>query len=287
MSTKSRLLEKDRLVAEELSDIEPLLILLHNGDSGDKDLLIITRTRTEISVSASAYRNDAFFKAIGGGFPAPTHNNNAGTKKNCGCESPKGAEETACNECGGGSDDSLEEDTTIDNTVIVALTALGIGDEGELRVLLNAFRRFAQDEFETHNVYESFHISVLNQLGALMNKEFRQRSVEVPFRAEMSVISLVTGSQMTGSLGIYRIKADGGFHSAFPFCILGGYQEVEIGEETKRKVTVRHLAREWLEELYKKGLPNTGEARAMAKKILDLDSRYRDEPSTIVPLGFL
>ncbi len=141
---------------------------------------------------------------------------------------------------------------------------VGLGNYAEFQTLISVFRTLLSDELNTYGEYENVHATVLKSFACYMNENFRSAKTSIPYRVELGIVSLLGA----GTIEIFRVKADGDFHRATPFCILGGYRKMENGK------SVRSKALELAQATYREKLPTLSEARKLIKQILALDPSH-------------
>ncbi len=156
--------------------------------------------------------------------------------------------------------DTLGGTSSLKHNVNAAMFA-GIGNHAEVHFLSDVFKSILSDELDTYDEYPGINETVLRSFTRFLNANFRSQATLIPYRVELGLVSLVG----TNRIQIVRVKADGDFHSAMPYCVLGGYREVKEG------VSVRHRALGLLKAGYSKGIPTVGAASKLIRSILALD----------------
>ncbi len=147
----------------------------------------------------------------------------------------------------------------------------GIGNYGELRQLFEHFKGSISEELQYIGPTDGMTESALVRLTDMMSDEFRSADYERPY-----VVEVIVTSMLENNFRMFRIKYDGDFHPAVPYCVIGGYTK-------RRERSIRNNALELCRMAYAKHqkrqhLPSFKEVRALAKKILCMETvgEYKD-----------
>ncbi|MDO8515724.1 MAG: hypothetical protein Q7S28_00540 [bacterium] len=143
----------------------------------------------------------------------------------------------------------------------------GIGNYFHVYSLAQIFKEFLDDEVGENEAHPKLHEMVINKFADYIDEEYRTSARRHGFLVELAVLSYLN----KGHVNVVRIKHDGDYHEAMPFCILGGLQTMKGADGTA--VTIRHQALELANALYPKGesdLPDIKTAGSLIGKILSL-----------------
>ncbi len=161
-------------------------------------------------------------------------------------------------------DDDIETESFKTEKTIGALLG-GVGHYGEFQRLKCLIEEdIVSEEVDLFGTYPGITERVTEEISEVLGDEFRSKDMEVPYRVELVFIGL-----MEEGLQMYRVKYDGDFHPAVPFCILGGYETVNGGE------SLRHRALALLDQAYEgKKMPTLRQAKKLAQTIMRMSSFF-------------
>lgn len=156
--------------------------------------------------------------------------------------------------------DELADEKDGDEADEYGLILAGVGNYAELQIIRNELDEIIRNQIYSEGIHAASSQEMLGRLAKVMNDEYRSDDVIIPYRVELAIISIFE------QLLIFRMKYDGDYHPAMPYCVIGGYKK--IGEET-----IRHKALQELKDLYKNKPPSLSECQKFVRKIFALEKK--------------
>lgn len=138
----------------------------------------------------------------------------------------------------------------------------GVGNYAEFHRLLKELNKIIRDEINNDGLHANSNEIIVERFAEFMNDEYRSASSISPYRVELLIISL-----LEDQVEMFRVKSDGDYHPAMPYCIIGGYKK--INGETLRRKALRMMRRAY----GKNRVLSLSECRKIARKILAMDRR--------------
>jgi hypothetical protein len=152
-----------------------------------------------------------------------------------------------------------EEPQSEERGVIVG----GVGNYAEFRRLLKELNKIIRDEINNYGLHTNLTEIILERFAGFMNDEYRSADSISPYRAELLIISF-----LEDQIKMFRVKSDGDYHPAMPYCIIGGYKKTH-GETIRRKA-LRILRKAYAKKIF----PSLAECQKITEKILDMDKKH-------------
>lgn len=139
---------------------------------------------------------------------------------------------------------------------------VGVGNNAQIEAYSVQFKELLHEEITALGMHRNTFFRVIKQFASFMSDEYRALEVEPP-SVEFAIFSIQEGGVKT-----VRVKANGEFHPAQYFCVLGGYQEVFGGTFRSRILEILHERYDPVKDA--KELPTLTEMRKMVRNIFSL-----------------